>query len=140
MNDVTNFAIQLRYRVAFARVMESNKKFIDAASRYYDVSLTQNNQVCINLLNTMLRHVCLYIYIIILKCYIYVCVLQIVQNDLLELYGKSITCVILGKSSMQRTRMIKQLLQVIDNIEYINSMIFYNIYLTIQLLVLYIHA
>jgi COP9 signalosome complex subunit 4 len=38
-------AINLRYRVAFARVQDSNRKFLEAARCYYDVSAIQNHMV-----------------------------------------------------------------------------------------------
>lgn len=61
-----DWKLQLRYRVTHARVLDSNKKFLDASFRYHELSQTQNEDV--------------------------------VQNDLFELLGKSVTCAILGES------------------------------------------
>lgn len=47
MNDITDVALILRYRVAVAQVLDANRKFVDAALRYYELSNTQNaNVVC----------------------------------------------------------------------------------------------
>ncbi len=45
MNAVTDWALQLRYRVTAARVMDANRKFIDAAVRYYELSTTSHGNV-----------------------------------------------------------------------------------------------
>ena len=54
MNSVTDWALQLRYRVTFARILDANRKFVDAAMRYYELSTTQNAQVRQHLLCTVL--------------------------------------------------------------------------------------
>jgi len=74
MHSVSEWSLQLRFSVTLARVLDFNRKFIDAALRYYDLSTTQNRQV--------------------------------VQSDLLELYGKAITCAVLGRAGPQRTRIL----------------------------------
>mmetsp|Transcript_18330 Transcript_18330/g.24187 ORF Transcript_18330/g.24187 Transcript_18330/m.24187 type:complete len:403 (-) Transcript_18330:374-1582(-) len=74
MHAVDDWALQLRYRVTYARVLDSNKKFLDAAMRYYELSQTQNQDV--------------------------------VQDDLLELLGKAVTCAVLGKAGPQRSRIL----------------------------------
>ena len=38
-------ALNLRYRVIYARVLDANRKFVDAASRYYDISTISNKDV-----------------------------------------------------------------------------------------------
>jgi hypothetical protein len=38
MQDVTDRTLQLRYRTTYARVLDANKKFVDAAVRYYELS------------------------------------------------------------------------------------------------------
>ena len=38
-------ALNLRYRVIYARVLDANRKFNDAASRYYDISTINNKDV-----------------------------------------------------------------------------------------------
>lgn len=45
MHAVTEWSLQLRYSVTLARVLDSNRKFVDAALRYYELSTTQNKQV-----------------------------------------------------------------------------------------------
>lgn len=77
MHSISDWTLQLRYSVTLARVLDSNRKFVDAAMRYYDLSMTQNK--------------------------------QIVQDDLLELYGKAITCAILGKAGPLRVRIMSLL-------------------------------
>lgn len=42
INAVTDVTILLRYRVTFARVMDSNRKFVEAALRYYELSTTNH--------------------------------------------------------------------------------------------------
>jgi COP9 signalosome complex subunit 4 len=42
VNAVTDTTIVLRYRVTFARVMDSNRKFVEAALRYYELSTTNH--------------------------------------------------------------------------------------------------
>uniref|UniRef100_A0A7S1U060 COP9 signalosome complex subunit 4 n=1 Tax=Phaeomonas parva TaxID=124430 RepID=A0A7S1U060_9STRA len=38
MADVSDRSLELRYRTTYARVLDANRKFLDAATRYYDVS------------------------------------------------------------------------------------------------------
>jgi len=45
MYDVTDIGLQLRYRVTFARVLDSNRKFVEAAMKYYELSNTSNANV-----------------------------------------------------------------------------------------------
>jgi COP9 signalosome complex subunit 4 len=40
MNNVSDVAINLRYRVIYARVLDANRKFLEAASRYFELSIT----------------------------------------------------------------------------------------------------
>lgn len=49
MHAVTDWSLQLRYSVTLARVLDSNRKFLDAAIRYFNLSNTKNKQVCVNL-------------------------------------------------------------------------------------------
>mmetsp|Transcript_9843 Transcript_9843/g.16223 ORF Transcript_9843/g.16223 Transcript_9843/m.16223 type:complete len:403 (+) Transcript_9843:80-1288(+) len=74
VNSVDDWAIQLRFRVTYARVMDANRKFLEAAIRYSELSSTTNTNV--------------------------------VQDDLLELLGKAVTCAILGKTGQQRSRVL----------------------------------
>ena len=45
MNAIDNRALMLRYKVSHARVLDSNRKFIDAALKYHDVSKVQDSDV-----------------------------------------------------------------------------------------------
>jgi len=46
INAVDDNGLQLRYKVAYARVMDANRKFLDAAARYYELSnITTSNVI-----------------------------------------------------------------------------------------------
>lgn len=45
INAVDDVALILRYRVTYARVLDANRKFIEAAVRYYELSTTTNANV-----------------------------------------------------------------------------------------------
>lgn len=45
MEDVKDVVLQLRYRTTYARVLDANRKFLEAALRYYDLSQTQKKEV-----------------------------------------------------------------------------------------------
>lgn len=74
INAVVSWTVQLRYKVTFARVQDANRKFVEAALRYYELSTLENENV--------------------------------VQEDLLVLLAKAITCAILSKAGVQRTRIL----------------------------------
>lgn len=40
IQTVTDVALLLRYRATYARVLDANRKFVEAAMRYYDLSNT----------------------------------------------------------------------------------------------------
>ena len=40
INLVDDWLLQLRYRLTYARVLDANRKFIDAAIRYYELSMS----------------------------------------------------------------------------------------------------
>lgn len=42
INLVDDWLLQLRYRLTYARVLDANRKFIDAAIRYYELSMSTN--------------------------------------------------------------------------------------------------
>ena len=44
-NAADDYALQLRYRVTYARVLDANRKFVEAAQRYYELSTTTNVNV-----------------------------------------------------------------------------------------------
>ena len=46
LHEVTDWALQLRYRVTLARVLDARRKFLDAALRYYELSQTAQEEVC----------------------------------------------------------------------------------------------
>eukprot|EP00981_Chlorochromonas_danica_P002058 scaffold420_cov169-Ochromonas_danica.AAC.18 len=74
INSVQNWVLQLRYKATFARVQDANRKFVEAALRYYELS-TLNNQ-------------------------------NLLPEELLELLVKAITCTILSKAGVQRSRIL----------------------------------
>lgn len=43
--SASEWSVHLRYRVTFARVLDANKKFVDASHRYFELSLTQSEDV-----------------------------------------------------------------------------------------------
>lgn len=45
INTIDDITLQLRYKVAFARVMDANRKFLDASLRYYELSCATNANV-----------------------------------------------------------------------------------------------
>lgn len=47
MQDVTDVALQLRYRTTAARILDAHRKFLDASVRFYELSLAQ---VCLLML------------------------------------------------------------------------------------------
>lgn len=44
MQEVTEWALQLRYRTTAARILDAHRKFLDASVRFYELSLAQ---VCV---------------------------------------------------------------------------------------------
>lgn len=42
---VTDYWVQLRYRVTYARVLDANRKFLEAAMRYYELSQAQRREI-----------------------------------------------------------------------------------------------
>eukprot|EP00968_Pinguiococcus_pyrenoidosus_P004275 scaffold285_cov304-Pinguiococcus_pyrenoidosus.AAC.35 len=49
--------MQLRYRTTYSRVLDANRKFLDAATRYYDVSKASEGVDADDLLNLLGRAV-----------------------------------------------------------------------------------
>ena len=45
IHEVDEWSLRLRFQVTFARVLDANRKFVEAALRYYDISNTQNDQI-----------------------------------------------------------------------------------------------
>lgn len=45
INSVDDVSLILRYRVTYARVMDANRKFLEAAIRYYEISTTTGTAV-----------------------------------------------------------------------------------------------
>lgn len=45
MNDITDRQLQLRYRATSARVLDANRKFLEAADRYYELCTTTDSGV-----------------------------------------------------------------------------------------------
>lgn len=72
----------LRFKSTYARVLDANRKFLQAAGRYYDLS-----QVVINDTTGTMKD-------------------MIESDDLLEFLGRAATCAILAPSSSQRQRIL----------------------------------
>lgn len=47
INSVDDVSLILRYRVTYARVMDANRKFLEAAVRYYEISTTTGTAVSV---------------------------------------------------------------------------------------------
>lgn len=77
INNIEDLTLHLRYRTAFARILDANRKFVEAASRYYELSITTYANIN--------------------------------SDDLLILLGKAVTCAVLGKTGVQRSRIISLL-------------------------------
>eukprot|EP01040_Poterioochromonas_malhamensis_P012164 gene12164-13302_t len=45
INNINEWALLLRYRVTFARVLDANRKFVEAALRYYELSTTDTTKI-----------------------------------------------------------------------------------------------
>jgi len=45
MSDVKQWQLQLRYKVTHSRILDSNRKFLDAARNYYELSQTPSTQI-----------------------------------------------------------------------------------------------
>lgn len=45
INNISDWTLLLRYRVTYARVLDANRKFIEAALRYYELSSTDNTKI-----------------------------------------------------------------------------------------------
>lgn len=45
IHEVSEWSLRLRFQVTFARVLDANRKFVEAALRYYDISNTQNEKI-----------------------------------------------------------------------------------------------
>lgn len=43
INEIEEWTLQLRYRTTFARILDANRKFAEAASRYYELSTTSQH-------------------------------------------------------------------------------------------------
>ncbi|CAM9287792.1 unnamed protein product, partial [Sphacelaria rigidula] len=81
MQEVTDWALQMRYRTTAARILDAHRKFLDASVRFYELSQAQGKG------------------------------LEIAEGDLLALLGKAITCAVLGKAGPQRSRQMGVLLK-----------------------------
>ena len=71
-----HISIILRYKSVYARILDKNRKFLSAASRYYDLSALGNETDIVD------------------------------ADDLLEFLGRAATCAILAPSSTQRQRIL----------------------------------
>ena len=58
INAIDDLSLQLRYKVTYARVMDANRKFLDAAVRYYELSSALHTNVLIT--SRELAYLCSY--------------------------------------------------------------------------------
>ena len=72
--DEKTMTLLLRYKSTYARVLDANRKFLPAATKYHDLS----------------------------TAYLYTDAIE--EDDLLVMFGKAITCAILSPNSAQRQR------------------------------------
>ncbi len=75
-NAEQHIALILRYKSTYARVLDANRKFLQAAGRYYDLSQVGNTTNIID------------------------------ADDLVEFLGRAATCAILAPSGSQRQRIL----------------------------------
>ena len=75
-NPEEHVSLILRFKSTYARVLDANRKFLQAAGRYYDLSRVDNTTAIIE------------------------------EDDLLEFLGRAATCAILAGSSSQRQRIL----------------------------------
>ena len=47
--SVDDWIIQLRYKTTFARILDANRKFLDASLRYYELSTSSQSNVILPL-------------------------------------------------------------------------------------------
>lgn len=80
-NPEEHIALILRYKSTQARVFDAHRKFLDAANRYYDLSLVGNQTNIVD------------------------------ADDLLEFLGRAATCAILAPSGPQRNRILELVLK-----------------------------
>ncbi len=80
-----HIALILRYKSTFARVLDANRKFLQAAGGYYDLSAIKKNSSINNGTQTAD---------------------MIDADDLVEFLGRAATCAILAPSSAQRQRVM----------------------------------
>ncbi|KAL7461840.1 hypothetical protein ACHAXS_002241 [Conticribra weissflogii] len=74
--DERAITLMLRYKSTYARVLDANRKFLQAASKYHDLSTAYLHTDAVDV------------------------------DDLLNMLGRAITCAILAPSSAQRQRML----------------------------------
>jgi len=72
--DEQTMTLLLRYKSTYARILDANRKFLPAATKYHDLS----------------------------TAYLYTDAIE--EDDLLVMLGKAITCAILSPNSAQRQR------------------------------------
>lgn len=111
INLVDDWLLQLRYRLTYARVLDANRKFIDAAIRYYELSMstTTTHSNVRTTVNSTVQHSTPDTP---LSSSLSSSEQQVSQDDVLELLAKAVTCAILGKASNQRSRVLGNLAQV----------------------------
>jgi COP9 signalosome complex subunit 4 len=109
INLVDDWLLQLRYRLTYARVLDANRKFIDAAIRYYELSMSTTTTHSNVQTNSTVQHSTPDTPLL---SSLSSSEQQVSQDDVLELLAKAVTCAILGKASNQRSRVLGNLAQV----------------------------
>lgn len=82
-----HMALVLRYKAAYAQILDSNRKFLQAASRYYDLSQVNANMEKKDDGSEMATE-------------------EIDEDDLVEFLGRATTCAVLAPSGGQRKRVL----------------------------------
>jgi COP9 signalosome complex subunit 4 len=101
-NKEQHMALILRYKSTYARVLDANRKFLTAASRYHELSQSTSD--------VRLTEMCVFIFY---NCCCWsnpTCsafLLQVIDaDDLLHMLGRAVTCAILAPSGPQRQRVL----------------------------------
>lgn len=81
IHEVKDEEVRVRYKVCYARILDSRRKFLEASQRYYELSTG----------NVLIRGE------------------AVKEEDLMELLAKAATCAILANAGAQRIRMLATL-------------------------------
>lgn len=103
MEAVQDYWLQLRYRVVQAKVLDANRKFLEAALRYYELSQAQRREIpqVRRMMDGLQPRRVGRVVVADPPC-----PLARQQHELLQLLAHSVTCAILGKAGPQRSRVL----------------------------------